>query len=159
MVDTRSASPAFEVKDKCGTGDELHATASERANDILWTMGRRIEVLRTHLSVNMTPIIILMTHGFKIAFRLKIPLTKRAIVVKARLTIVLLQTILIGKDPIARVTIPVGLFVVVLQLTEVVEMLVAILTIGVVRTLNPMLFQPCPGWKVFRAIIADIVTR
>ena len=85
-----------------------------------------------------------MTHGFKIVLRLKIPLTERAIV-KARLTIVLLQTILIGKGLIARGTIRVGLFVVILQLTEVVKMFVAILTIGVVRTSNPMFFQPPPG--------------
>ena len=81
-----------------------------------------------------------MTYGFKIVLRLKISLTERAIVVKARLTIVLLQTILIGKGPIARVTVRVGLFVVVLQLAEVAEMFGAILTIGVVRTLNPMFF-------------------
>ena len=84
-----------------------------------------------------------MAHGFMIALRLKIPLTGLA--VTARLTIVLLQTILIDKDPIARVTIPVKLFLVVLQLTKVVEMFVAILTIGVLRTLNPMFFQPPPG--------------
>ena len=100
-----------------------------------------------------------MTHGIKIALRLKIPLTERTIVVDARLTIVLLQTILIDKDPIAKVTIPVGFFVVILQLNEFVEMFVAILTIGVVRTLNPMFFEPRPGWKVLRASMADIVMR
>ena len=89
----------------------------------------------------------------------KIPLTERAIMVNARLMIMFLQTILIGKDPIERGTIPVGLFVVVLQLTEVVQMFVAILTMGVVRTLNPMFFQHRPGWKIFRAIMADIVMR
>ena len=79
--------------------------------------------------------------------------------VNARLMIMFLRTILIGKDLIARGIIPVGLFVVVFQLTEVVEMFVAILTMGVVRTLNPMFFRPRPGWKIFRAIMADIVMR
>ena len=89
-----------------------------------------------------------MTHEFNIALRLKISLTEVLIAVTAGLTKMLLQTILIGKDSFARVTIRVGLFLVLLQLTEVVEMLVAILTIGVVRTLNPMFFQPSPGCKV-----------
>jgi len=141
MVDARSAGPAFEVKDERRTGNKLHATAAERANDILWTMDGRVGV------------------GFKIALRLKKFITGRAIVVKVRLTIVLVQTKLVDKDPIASGTIRVALFVVVLQLAGVVEMFVAILTIVVVRTLNPMFFEPRPGWKVLGATMADIVMR
>ena len=44
-VDSRSTGTAFEVKNKCGTRNEFQATASERANDILWTMDRRVEML------------------------------------------------------------------------------------------------------------------
>ena len=44
-VDSRSTSTAFEVKDKCGARDKFHATASERADNILWTMDRRVEML------------------------------------------------------------------------------------------------------------------
>ena len=44
-VDSRSTGTAFEVKDKCGTRDEFRATASERADNILCTMDRRIEML------------------------------------------------------------------------------------------------------------------
>jgi hypothetical protein len=36
----------FEVKDKCGARDEFLATASEGADDILWTMDRRVEMLK-----------------------------------------------------------------------------------------------------------------
>jgi len=77
-VDSRSTGTAFEVKDKCGARDDFLATAW--ADDILWTMDRRKEMI------------------FKIALRLEIPLAGRAIVVRLRLTIVLLQTIFIGED-------------------------------------------------------------
>jgi len=100
-----------------------------------------------------------MTYRFKIALRLKKPLAGRAVVVKARLAIVLLQTILFDKNLIARPTIPVAFFVVVFQVTDVVKMIVAILAIWVARTLNPVFFQPCPGCEVLRAIVTDIVTR
>ena len=85
------------------------------------------------------------------------PLAGQAIVVSIRLTIMLLQTILIDEDLIARPTIPVAVFVMVFQVTEVVEMIVAILAIRVVRTLNPVFFQSRPGRKVLRTILADVV--
>ena len=44
-VDSRSTGTAFEVKDKCGARDKFLATASERTDNILWTMDRRVEML------------------------------------------------------------------------------------------------------------------
>ena len=133
-VDARSTSTAFEVEKECGVRDEFHITASERANNILCTMDGRVGVLWTHYA-------------------------GQAMIVCIRLTIMLLQTILIDKDLIARRTIPVAVFVMVFQVTEVIEMIVAILAIRVARTLNPVFFQPHPGRKVLRTILADVVMR
>ena len=47
----------------------------------------------------------------------------------------------------------------ILQFAKVVEMFIAALAIRVLRTLNPMFFQPRPGWKVLGAIVAGVVTR
>ena len=44
-VHSRSTGTAFKVKDKCRARNEFHATASERADNILWTMDRRVEML------------------------------------------------------------------------------------------------------------------
>lgn len=101
---------------------------------------------------------VIMTYRFKVALRLEIPLAGHAIVVKGRLTKVLLQTILVGEDPFTTRTIIVGVFVMILQFAKVVEMFIAMLAIWVTRTLNPMFFQPQPGWKVLRASIASVVT-
>jgi hypothetical protein len=46
-VDSRWTGTAFKVEDERGVKAEFHATGSGRARDILWTMGRRVEVLRT----------------------------------------------------------------------------------------------------------------
>ena len=100
-----------------------------------------------------------MTDRLKVACRLEKHLAGQAIVVSIRLTIMLLQTILIDEDLIARRTIPVADFVMVFQVTEVVEMIVAILTIRVVRTFKPVFFQPRPGRKVLRTILANVVIR
>jgi hypothetical protein len=70
-----------------------------------------------------------MTYGFKIAFRSEIPLAGQAVVMKVRLTIVLLQTKVVDEDLITRSTIMVVAFVVILQFAQVVKMLVAILAI------------------------------
>ena len=97
----------------------------------------------------------------KAVLRLEKPLAGRAIVVNFLfwLTTMLVQTTFTGEDPITSWTIVVGIFVVILQFTKVVEMIIATLAIGVARTLNPMFFQPHPGWKVLRAILADVVMR
>lgn len=78
---------------------------------------------------------------------------------KARLTVVLVQSQFIGEELFTRWTIMMGLFVVIFQFARVVEMFIATLAIMVAKTLNPMFFQPYPGWKVLRASLADIVTR
>ena len=44
-VEARTTSTFFEVKDKCGARDEFLVTVCERADNILWTMDRRIEML------------------------------------------------------------------------------------------------------------------
>ena len=46
-VDSRWTGTTFKVEDERGVRNEFHATGSGRARDILWTMGRRVEVLRT----------------------------------------------------------------------------------------------------------------
>ena len=98
-------------------------------------------------------------YRFKVALRLEIRLAGLAIVVEVRLTVVLMQTIFIGEQPFATWTIIVGVFVVILQFTKVVEMFIATLAIWVARTLNPMFFQRLPGRKILRAILADVVRR
>ena len=52
-----------------------------------------------------------------------------------------------------------GIIVVNPQFVKVGKMFVATLAIWVARTLNPMFFQPLPGWKVLGASMADVVTR
>ena len=98
-------------------------------------------------------------YRFKVALRLEIRLAGLAIVVEVRLTVVLMQTIFIGEQPFATWTIIVGVFVVILQFTKVVEMFIATLAIWMARTLNPMFFQRLPGRKILRAILADVVRR
>ena len=100
-----------------------------------------------------------MTYRFEIAFGSEIPLAGRAIVMKVRLTIVLLQTIIVDEDLVTRSTIIVDVFVVVLQFAEVVKMLIAILAIRVARALNPMFLQPGPRCKVLGAVLTYIVTQ
>ena len=76
-----------------------------------------------------------MTYRLKVACRREKPLAGQAIVVS------------------------IGLTTMVFQVAEVVEMIVAILAIRVARTLNPVFFQPRPGRKVLRTILADVVIR
>ena len=97
---------------------------------------------------------VILIYRFKVALRLEKPLAGQATVVG--LTIVLHQTTLIDEDPFTRRTIIVGSFVMILQFDKVVEVFIAILAIRVTRTLNPVFFQPRPGWKILRA--ADVVT-
>ena len=158
-VDSRLTSTAFEVKDKRGARDEFLITASERADDILWTMVGRVEMLQKWLisKHDTDKFMVILIYRFKVALRPENPLAGRAIVV--RLTIVLLQTIIIDEESFTRWTIMMRIVVVILQFTKVVEMIIATLAIWVARTLNPMFFQPSPSWKVLRAIIADVVTR
>jgi len=73
-VHSRSTFTSFKVKDERRARNKFHATPAEWTSNILWTMSRRLEVI------------------LKIALGLEIPLAGRAIVVKARLTIVLMQT-------------------------------------------------------------------
>jgi len=83
-VHSRSTFTSFKVKDERRARDKFHATPIEWTSNILWTMNRRPEVI------------------LKIALGSEIPLAGRAIVVKARLTIVLMQTIFVGKGPLTR---------------------------------------------------------
>ena len=97
---------------------------------VLWTVNAGIKVLAK----------VMVVHKMRIAWE--------TVVVTLGLSIMFLQSVFIDKYLSARVAEMVTIIVVIVKVVAIVEMFIAALAIGVLRTLNPMLLHVTPGWKV-----------
>ena len=75
------------------------------------------------------------------------------------LSIVFVESPLVLKHLVAPFAIVMIVSVVVEEFIIVIKMTTAVLTIGVTRTLHPMLFEALPGSKVFTTIITVVMPR
>jgi len=127
------------MEDEGGVGDEGLVAASEGARNVLGTVCRGVEV------------------RIEIASRVEVPLTRRTIIMSVGLSIMLFQTVLVLEDLAASHAIIVVVDAVIQKLSVTRKMLVAALTIMVVRTLHPVLLESCPGRKVESALMTNVV--
>jgi len=72
---------------------------------------------------------------------------------------VFMESPFILEHPVAIFAIGVLVSVVVEKFVIVIEMTTAVLTIGMTRTLHPMLFETLPGVKVFITVITEVMPR
>ena len=75
------------------------------------------------------------------------------------LSIVFVESPLVLEHLVAPFAIVMIVSVVVKEFIIVIKMTTAVLTIGVTRTLHPMLFEALPGSKVFTTIITVVMPR
>ena len=100
-----------------------------------------------------------IAYRLQVAFGLKVTLAGDAVVMSVRLAIMLLQAAVVDEDATAFLAVKVVFHVVTLEVVAILEVLIAVLAVGVLPALHVVLFQTEPSRKVHVTIIADVMVR
>lgn len=97
------------------------------------------------------------THGIEVTWRSKVSLARYTIIMPRRLPVVIFQAIGAPEGPLTRTAIVVTVVHVGFQIIVVVEMLIAFLTVRVMRALDPMFFQAIPCGEINFAFLTNVM--
>lgn len=140
-VDSRAAGPRLEVEDQGGLRDEALPALVARADNFLGAMDGGV-----HVAPQIVFVLEESFAGNAVAGR-----------VQWRLSVMLVQPGSVLEHAVAWSAPEVRGFVVVFEVIIVLEVDVAVLTVGVSSGLDPVFFEPSPGVKIDIAVIAPVV--